>query len=70
MKVEDQQLQAFLLDAGLVKKNVLKETTKEAKKAGKRLADLLITKGLLSEEEVIKMQAYILGIPFVNLEKE
>jgi len=70
MKVENQQLQAFLLDSGLVEKKTLKEASKAAEKAGKRLVDVLVAKGLISEEEVIKMEAYILGVPFVNLEKE
>ena len=70
MKVENQQLQAFLLDSGLVEKKLLKEAGKAAEKSGKRLVDILIAKGLISEEELIKMEAYILGIPFVNLEKE
>jgi len=70
MKVEDQQLQAFLLDSGLIEKKALKEANKVAGKTGKRLADVLVADGLISEEELIKMEAYILGIPFVNLEKE
>ncbi|MCH7828741.1 Flp pilus assembly complex ATPase component TadA [Patescibacteria group bacterium] len=70
MRVEDQQLQAFLSDSGLVEKKALQKLNKEAVKKGKRLGDVLIAEGLISEEEVIKMEAYILGIPFVNLEKE
>lgn len=70
MKVEDQQLQAFLLDAGLVEKKALQKAASQAAKGGKRLADVLILKGLMTQEEIIKMEAYILGIPFVNLEKE
>ena len=70
MKVEDQQLQAFLVDSGLVETRALKEAFSEAKKSGKRLADVLLHKGFMAEEEITKMEAYILGIPFVNLEKE
>jgi type IV pilus assembly protein PilB len=70
MKVEDQQLMAFLLDAGLVGEKELRDAEKKQKKLGKRLADVLLAEGLLSQEELIKMEAYILGIPFVNLEKE
>ena len=69
MKVEDQQLQAFLLDFGLVEKKALQKLQKEAIKKEKRLGDVLIAKGVISEEEITKMEAYILGIPFVNLEK-
>ena len=70
MKVEDQQLLAFLQDAGLVGEKELRDAEKKSKNTGKRLADVLIAEGLLSQEELIKMEAYILGIPFVNLEKE
>ena len=70
MRVENQQLQAFLLDSGLVEKKSLQEANKEATKKAKRLGDVLVAKGLISQEELIKMDAYILGIPFVNLEKE
>ncbi|OHA67217.1 MAG: hypothetical protein A3C82_00950 [Candidatus Wildermuthbacteria bacterium RIFCSPHIGHO2_02_FULL_47_12] len=70
MRVEDQQLMAFLLDAGLVEAKELQGAEKKAKKLQKRLADVLLADDLLSQEELIKMEAYILGIPFVNLEKE
>ena len=70
MKVENQQLEAFLEDAGLVGKTPLKEAAAIAKKEKKRLTDVLLAQNLLGEEELIKMEAYILGIPFVNLDKE
>lgn len=70
MRVEDQQLLAFLQDAGLVGAKELQDAEKKAKKLQKRLADVLLADNLLSQEELIKMEAYILGIPFVNLEKE
>lgn len=70
MKVEDQQLMAFLQDAALVSAQELQDAEKKAKKLQKRLADVLVAENLLSQEELIKMEAYILGIPFVNLEKE
>ncbi|MDA1337358.1 MAG: ATPase, T2SS/T4P/T4SS family [bacterium] len=70
MKVEDQQLEAFLSDSGLVEKKDLQEAKKEGAKTGKRLSDLLVADGFISKEELIKMEAYILGIPFVNLVKE
>lgn len=70
MRVEDQQLMAFLQDAALVSTQELQDAEKKAKKLQKRLADVLLADNLLSQEELIKMEAYILGIPFVNLEKE
>jgi len=70
MRVEPQQLKAFLLDSGLVTEVQIKKAEAEAKKTDKKLADVLVKQGIVKPEELIKLQAYILGIPFVNLEKE
>ncbi len=70
MRVEDSQLKAFILDAGLTTKEKIEKAEKRAKKLKKRLADILIKQKILTKEQLIKLEAYILGIPFVNLEKE
>lgn len=70
MRVEPQQLIAFLLDAGLAKQEQLDSAQKEAERTGVKLESVLTQKKIVSEEEVIKLKAYILGIPFVNLEKD
>ena len=70
MKVEPQQLKMFLLDSGLVSKEQIQEAEKEAQKQNKKFEEVLVNKGYLSEEDLIKLKAYILGIPFINLEKE
>ncbi|MCD6178046.1 Flp pilus assembly complex ATPase component TadA [bacterium] len=70
MQVEPKRLKAFLLDAGLVEEKQFDKALKKAQKTGKRVEDVLISEGLVSQEELIRLKAYILGIPFVNLEKE
>jgi len=70
MRVEPQQLKAFLLDAGLVAEEQFEKVLKKAEKTKQKVGDVLVSEGLISEEELIKLEAYILGIPFVNLEKE
>lgn len=70
MRIEDQQLKAFLEDAGLIQKDILEKTFKESKKQKKKLADLLLNKNLISQEQLSQLYAYILGIPFISLEKE
>jgi len=70
MKVEPGQLKAFLLDAGLVTKAQFEAALKKAEKTKQRVGDVLVSEGLITQEELIKLEAYILGIPFVNLEKE
>ena len=70
MRVEPSQLKAFLLDANLATEKQLEKAEKEAQKTGKKLGDVLIGQKLIAEERLIRLEAYILGIPFVNLEKE
>ncbi|MDD5551666.1 MAG: GspE/PulE family protein [Candidatus Pacebacteria bacterium] len=70
MRVEPQQLKAFILDSGLVKKEDLEKADNKATKTGKKIEDILIHDGLIKEEDLIHLKAYILGIPFINLEKE
>jgi len=70
MRVEAGQLKAFLLDAGLVTKKQFESALKKAQKTHQKVGDVLVSEGIISQEELVKMEAYILGIPFVNLEKE
>ncbi len=70
MRVEPQQLKAFLLDAKLVSENGFEKALEKAQKENREVGDVLVTDGLVKHEDLIKIEAYILGIPFVNLEKE
>ena len=70
MRVEPQQLKAFLIDAELVTAEQFDECTKEAARKKQRVDDILLERKLIDAEQLMKLKAYILGIPFVNLEKE
>src|SRR5437868_153691 len=70
MLVEDTQLYKFILDSGLVSKDDLEEAKKEADKKNKRLGDILVTQGKLTPDNLRRMQAYVLGIPFVDLKNK
>lgn len=43
---------------------------KIAVQANKKIGDVLISRKLVSPENLIKFEAYLLGIPFINIEKE
>jgi len=70
MRVEEGQLKLFLVDSGLVKEDAIKRIEAKAKKTGKKFEEVLLNEGLVSQEDLIRLKAYILGIPFINLEKE
>lgn len=70
MRVEPQQLKAFLLDSNLVEEKQFDKAQKKAQETDQKVGDVLVAQGLISQKELIKLEAYILGIPFINLEKE
>lgn len=70
MQVEDSQIKAFILDSDLTTKEKLDKAEKKAKETNQQLAQVLVKDKIISQKQLIKLQAYILGIPFVNLEKE
>ncbi len=67
MHIEDTQLKSFMLDSGLVTKKDLAEAEKEAEEKDMTIGKVLVSKGTLTEDDLRRMQAYILGIPFVDL---
>jgi len=70
LKVEDQQLKAFILDQKLVPEDKLKKAEEKAKKAKRPIEEILREDNLINEIKLAQLKAYILGIPFIDLEKE
>lgn len=69
MQVEDNQLKLFLSEFNLISQKDLDLALGEAKNKNEKLEDVILKKKLISKEELDKLTAYILGIPFVNLKK-
>lgn len=70
MNVEPQRLKSFILDTGLITDVQFDKALKKAKKTKKKVEDVLIAEGLIDQEDLTKLHAYILGVVFVDLEKE
>ncbi len=70
MHVEEGQLKEFILDSGLVSRAQLDEATKTADERGASAGEVLVNQGVLSEDDLRRIQSYILGIPFVDLKGE
>jgi len=70
MRIENEQLKSFILDAGLVPSEKLEAVFFEAQNSQKKMGEILLEKKLINEEQLRKLYAYILGIPFVDLKKE
>jgi type IV pilus assembly protein PilB len=68
MSINNEQLKAFLLDAGMVSRADFERAEKEAGKTkGTDVGKVLVTAGKISEADLQKVTAYVMGIPFVSL---
>jgi len=70
MRIGNEQLKNFIKDSGMIPEEKLESAFAEAEKGKKALGDILLFKKLIDEERLRKLYAYILGIPFVDLQKE
>ena len=69
MHVSEGELKEFITDSGLVAKKEIDAADKEAKARGQSLGAVLVSRGSLTEDALRRIQAYVLGIPFVNLKE-
>ena len=69
MRIKDEQLKRFILDAGLITKTAIAEAEKVAKEESRTLAEAMLAQGVMSEDDLRRVEAYVLGIPFVSLKE-
>lgn len=67
VRIQDEQLKRFILDAGLITKSDIAAAEKIAKDENRSLADALIAHGHMTEDDMRRVESYVLGIPFVSL---
>lgn len=67
MRIQDEQLKRFILDAGLITKSDIVAAEKIAKEENRTLSEALIAHGHMSEDDMRRVESYVLGIPFVSL---
>ncbi len=66
MRIQDEQLKRFVSDASLVSKKDLAEAEKVARDEERTLAEALIAGGFMTEDDLRRVESYVLGIPFVS----
>lgn len=67
MHVSEPELKEFITDSGLVAKKDVDAAAAEAGEKGVSIGDILVSKGALTDDSLRRIQAYVLGIPFVSL---
>lgn len=67
MHIEEKKLKEFILDSGLVSRSDYEIVENEIKKNGLNIDKALVAKNLITDDDIRRIKAYILGIPFVDL---
>jgi type IV pilus assembly protein PilB len=67
VRIQDEQLKRFVLDAGLIKKVDIAQVEKIAKEERRTLAETLIAQGHMTEDDMRRVESYVMGIPFISL---
>jgi len=65
MRIADTQLKRFVLDASIVSRADLAAAEKVATEENRTLAEALIASGHMTEDDMRRVESYVLGIPFI-----
>jgi type IV pilus assembly protein PilB len=69
MYIEPEKLKGFLLDSGLVTESDIKDAEKEIKneKQFKNIGEYFVSTEKIGEDDLRRVEAYILGIPYIDV---
>ncbi len=67
VRIQDAQLKRFVLDSGLVSRKDIDAAEKVAVEENRTLAEALVSSGSMSEDDLRRVESYVLGVPFVSL---
>lgn len=70
MQINEEQLKKFILESELVSISDLDLLVKKAKTKNQKLGNFLLSEGKISESDLKRMEAFVLGIPFISLVNE
>ena len=70
MWLDPEKVKEFIVDSDLMSAAEVTKLEAAAKTSGKSLEEFFLADGRIKEDDFRRIKAYLLGIPFVNLEKE
>jgi len=70
MRIKDEQLKNFLVNAGLVSRADFERAEAEAAEKKTTVKSVLVSNGTVSEDELRRIEAQVLGIPFISLKSQ
>ena len=67
MQIDEEQLKKFILESKLISRSDFDSAIKKAETKKQKFGDILFSEGKISETDLKRMEALVLGIPFINL---
>ena len=67
MIINEEQFKKFVLESGLVSKTDFVSAVKVAEVKKQKIGNVLLSEGKISETDLKRTEAYVLGIPFISL---
>ena len=67
MQIDEEQLKKFILDSGLVSRSDLDSAVKVAATKKQKFGNILLSNGKISETDLRRTEAFVLGMPYINL---
>ncbi|TSC78047.1 MAG: type IV pilus assembly protein PilB [Parcubacteria group bacterium Gr01-1014_24] len=67
MVIDEEQLKKFILESGLINRPDFDSAVKKAKEKKQKFGNILLSEGKISETDLKRMEAFVLGIPFISL---
>lgn len=67
MVIDQKKLKQFILDAGLISRVDLDAIEKESEEKKEDLRTTILRLGKISEDDLRRVEAYVIGIPFIDL---
>jgi type IV pilus assembly protein PilB len=70
MQIDTEQLIQFLVDTKMLSLSKAQEFQKQATERGVSFDDIVVSDGMVSEDDMRRAKAHVVGIPFVDLKNE
>src|ERR1700686_4073402 len=67
MQIDEEQFKKFILESGLVSKTDFDSAEKTSEIKKQKIGNILLSEGKLSETDLKRTEAFVLGIPFISL---
>lgn len=67
MQIDEEQFRKFILEGGLVSRTDFEDAVKKAETKKQKVGNILLSEGKISETDLRRTEAFVLGIPFISL---